>query len=94
VFTDARGRGIRPWALRQRFKRPVRELPELPEGSHFHTLRHTAATTMLVNGTPAQVVCDQLGHANPAFTLRVYGHVIPAQQDASAEAAEAAYSGL
>lgn len=39
-----------------------------------HDLRHTAATMMLSQGTPAHVVAGILGHAHPSMTLNVYAH--------------------
>jgi integrase len=45
-----------------------------------HGLRHGAATLMLAAGTPMRVIAEQLGHANPAMTARVYAHVIPDAQ--------------
>jgi len=40
----------------------------------IHELRHTAASLMMSTGTPVLVTSQQLGHANPATTLNVYGH--------------------
>lgn len=45
-----------------------------------HGLRHGAATLMLAAGTPMRVIAEQLGHANPAMTARVYAHVVPDAQ--------------
>lgn len=45
-----------------------------------HGLRHGTATLMLAAGTPMRVIAEQLGHANPAMTARVYAHVIPEAQ--------------
>lgn len=42
-----------------------------------HDLRHTAATLLLEQGVPANVVAELLGHTDPGFTLRVYGHATP-----------------
>lgn len=44
------------------------------EGS-WHTLRHSAATTLLTAGVPMRVVSDILGHADVRTTLAIYGHV-------------------
>jgi integrase len=52
----------------------------------FHDLRHTHATLLLAAGVPVHVVSQRLGHASPAFTLSVYGHVLPRQQAAAAAA--------
>ena len=57
----------------------------LPEWVHFHTLRHTHATTLLLAGENIRVVQERLGHADVATTLRLYGHVLPGR-DAGAAA--------
>ena len=43
----------------------------------FHNLRHTAASRWFHSGYMLTVVSKLLGHADPAFTLRTYIHVIP-----------------
>jgi integrase len=43
-----------------------------------HGLRHAVATLMVAGGVHMRVVADQLGHANPSLTARVYAHVSPA----------------
>ena len=53
----------------------------------LHGLRHTHATQLLAAGVNPRVVSERLGHANVAFTLHVYGHVLPGQQRQAAEAA-------
>ncbi|MEW6152742.1 MAG: site-specific integrase [Actinomycetota bacterium] len=45
-----------------------------------HDLRHTHATILLNAGVPAKVVSERLGHANVAFTMSVYQHVLPGMQ--------------
>jgi integrase len=42
-----------------------------------HTLRHTYASMLIEAGEPLTYVQQQLGHHSPAFTLRVYGHLLP-----------------
>lgn len=51
----------------------------------LHDLRHTHATLLLKAGVPVKVASERLGHANVAFTMSVYQHVLPGMQ---AEAAE------
>jgi hypothetical protein len=46
---------------------------------------------MLLAGVAPGTVSDQIGHRDPGFRLRVYGHVFQQQRDASAEAVEALY---
>ena len=43
----------------------------------LHDLRHTHASILLKAGVPVKVVSERLGHANPAFTITVYQHIIP-----------------
>ncbi len=46
----------------------------------LHATRHTWATLALESGKSIRWVADQLGHADPALTLRVYAHVLPQQE--------------
>lgn len=48
-------------------------VPDMP----FHSLRHTAATLLLIRGVHPKVVSEMLGHASVAITLDRYSHVIP-----------------
>lgn len=58
----------------------------------LHDLRHTHASILLRAGQPVKVVSERLGHANPAFTMSVYQHVLPGMQaDAAAKFAEAVF---
>jgi len=47
----------------------------------IHDLRHTRATLLLLVGVPLLYVSQQLGHHDPGFTLRVYGHLIAATKE-------------
>ena len=56
----------------------------------LHTLRHSAAAVMLVNGVPLKVVSEVLGHASIGITGDIYGHVSPdVSRDALARLSEA-----
>jgi integrase len=48
-----------------------------------HALRHATATLMVAKGVHMRVVAEQLGHADPAMTSRVYAHVAPDTQAAA-----------
>jgi integrase len=44
---------------------------------------------MIQRGVHIRVVADILGHSDPAITMRVYGHVVPAMHEAAVAAMEA-----
>ena len=46
-------------------------------GFRLYDLRHTYASLLLAAGAPITYVANQLGHANPATTLRWYGRWVP-----------------
>ena len=50
--------------------------PSLPRGLTTHKLRHTFASILVACGEDPASVMTQLGHAHPAFTLRVYTHLM------------------
>jgi len=46
----------------------------LPERLTPHSLRHTFASILAALGEPMPSVIRQLGHTDPALTLRIYTH--------------------
>jgi integrase len=48
----------------------------LPLGVTPHKLRHTFASVLIALGKDPIYVMGQLGHTDPAFTLRVYAHMM------------------
>lgn len=57
----------------------------------FHTLRHTAATLALEDGTPLHVVTATLGHTKPETTARLYAHLTHPSMVALADAIDARF---
>ena len=53
---------------------------------HLHTLRHTSATMMIMNGIPLNEISKRLGHNCASTTSNIYCHVI---EEADQKAAEA-----
>jgi len=54
--------------------------------AHPHELRHSAASIMLAQGVPIEVVSDILGHSSIRMTADVYGHILEPQRAAAADA--------
>lgn len=88
VTYSPKGAVARPSVVSRRFKELVRELG-LPEAVTFHTLRHTHATYLIMNGVDMRTVQERLRHADVSTTLRNYTSVAPGR-DAQAAAIFAA----
>jgi len=58
---------------RRAVRKGVRPLP-------LHATRHSWASLALSAGRSVTWVADQLGHADPALTLRVYAHLVPSEE--------------
>lgn len=84
VFTTRKGAALDPRYVLRRFKQLLAKAG-LPTTYRIHDLRHGMASYWLANGVPVKVVSERLGHANVAFTLQVYGHVLPNQQAVAAQ---------
>ncbi len=86
VFTDGDGEPLHPHAVYQAFKRIVHNaaIPAI----RFHDLRHTHGTLLIKEGIPVKVVSERLGHANIAFTMQTYQHVLPGMQADAARTSE------
>lgn len=54
--------------------------PALLSQIRLRDLRHAHATLPLANDMNPKVTSERLGHASVAFTLTVYGHVLPGLQ--------------
>ncbi len=52
---------------------------------HLHQLRHFTATELIAAGLDIRTVSGRLGHADASVTLRVYSHVLEAQDRAASE---------
>ena len=58
----------------------------------FHGLRHTCATLLLLDGVPAKVVADLLGHKSVAITLDRYSHVLKELRGVASDAMNRRFS--
>jgi integrase len=64
--------------VRKQFKKVLRKAGVT--GHRLYDLRHTFATSLLAKGAPITYVAHQLGHSNPATTLRFYARWIPSNR--------------
>jgi integrase len=72
VFHDAEGRRYND--VRHAFDRAC-EAAGMSD-FHFHDLRHTFASWLVMKGVPLATVSTLLGHTSPMMTLR-YAHLSP-----------------
>jgi hypothetical protein len=65
----------------------ARAVPEIT----FHSLRHTHASMLIASGMDILTISRRLGHASPAITLNVYGHLVHGSDDRAAQIVDAAF---
>jgi hypothetical protein len=77
LFPNEEGNPMDESRVRKAFKRALKAatLPEF----RLYDLRHTYASLLLAANAPITYVSAQLGHANPATTLRYYARWIPSK---------------
>lgn len=83
VFTNSRGGLVRHGNWYRRHYVPAVQRAGLPDGTHFHTLRHTCAALLAGAGLSELEVMKQLGHRQP---VRTYAHLFPDATDRAAAA--------
>jgi integrase len=91
VFTTPSGGPLYGTAVYREFVAAAKAagLPRI----RFHSLRHTAASLLLAQGTHPRVVMEMLGHSTIALTMNTYSHVIPALERNAADRMNALLSG-
>jgi integrase len=58
----------------------------------MHALRHFYASVLLSGGVDIRALSEYLGHHDPAFTLRIYAHLMPDTEGKALRAVENALS--
>ena len=79
VFANIEGKPLDPGVLSHTFHRIA--IQAGLKDVHFHTLRHTFASLMLLRGAKPKVISEALGHASVAFTMDCYSHIIEGMQE-------------
>lgn len=88
VFTSSVGTVVEPRNLSRLFEQLIAAVGV--RRIRFHDLRHTCASLLLVQGVPARVVMDVLGHSQMAITMDLYSHVMPTALREAADAIDRA----
>jgi integrase len=63
----------------QRLRRRAARLGIRP--LRLHAARHTFASIAIASGRSLRFVAEQLGHSDPAFTLKTYAHLLPSESE-------------
>ncbi|WP_329789136.1 site-specific integrase [Lentzea sp. DG1S-22] len=80
IMTSMRGLPIRANDFDRNYWKPALVGAGVPAGRYengMHDLRHLYASVLLDGGESIKTVSELLGHADPAFTLATYTHLIP-----------------
>jgi integrase len=94
VFADAKGEPLRRTTIIKANFWPALTRAGLRH-VRFHSLRHSFATRLIQHGAPVTEVAQQLGHANPGITLKVYSHWFrSADSGAAAAYSDALFAGV
>jgi integrase len=90
VFTSTIGTPLAGPNVTKRFQRllAAADLPRL----RFHDLRHSCATLLLVQGVPARVIMEILGHSSISLTMNTYSHVMPSLKREAADAMDRVFA--
>ena len=91
IFTAWNGAALHPDTISSWFRKFVKKY-DLPDIS-IHSLRHTAATMLLMNGLPVKAVSSRLGHANAVTTSAIYSHALQSADEKAAEIMDDILSG-
>jgi integrase len=62
--------------------------PILAPRFNFHALRHARASVLIAAGASLPEIAAELGHADPAITLRIYSHLFSADETRRRERTE------
>jgi integrase len=89
VFTMRDGSPRKPNALTNDW---LRATLAVGRRINLHALRHTHVSNLIAAGIDILTISRRVGHASPAITLSVYGHLCPNTDDRAAQAVEAMFT--
>lgn len=89
LFCNHQGEPLRACALRDSFENAINRAKL--EDFHFHDLRHTFASRLVMAGVDIRTVQELMGHKTIAMTLR-YSHLSPDHKRKAIQALETRFS--
>ena len=92
VFTSGQGKPLRYSNFRSRYWLPALLKAGFEKPFGLHALRHSYASLASQSGASVKAVQSQLGHQDPALTLRLYQHLFDDDLDTLGERLDARYS--
>jgi integrase len=87
------GEWLHPDSWSTAFRRLADSTDGIPAGIRLYDVRHAVARMMLAQGVHPGIASAVLGHADPAFTMRTYQHVLDGMTDQAADAIARARGG-
>ena len=92
VFTSDHGKPLRYSNFRSRYWLPALQKAEFEKPFGLHALRHSYASLASQSGASVKAVQSQLGHQDPALTLRLYQHLFDDDLDSLGERLDARFT--
>jgi integrase len=89
VFARWDGSMRAPHGVSQKFTQAIKALGI---DCSLHSLRHTHVSQLIAAGLDVLTISRRIGHASPAITLNVYGHMFSNTDNRAAEIMEAAFA--
>src|SRR6266480_191228 len=90
VFRHIDGSPLLPHSITTQWTRFTKRVPGLA-GITLHAWRHTHVSQLIASGMDVLTISRRIGHASPAITLEVYGHLFHSSDDRAAAVFEQAY---
>jgi integrase len=96
IFFTERKNAINRGTFNELCWHPALAAAGLERGRHngMHALRHLFASALLDAGENIKAISEWLGHSDPAFTLRVYTHLMHASQGRARRALDQVFGDL
>ena len=89
--TNSNGNAFHAWRFNETYWQKALAGVGIPDDREngCHALRHYFASVLLDAGESILAVSEYLGHADPAFTLRTYTHLMPSSHERTRKAIDA-----